>query len=148
VRDVAHDEWRQSLQQALGSFSSHFIEACLYRLLAACRVPGHGIPTSTGISAAMALIESLHPENEIQAAVAVHIACLDAAARNMLSRVSSHGMERRITMAANAAAKLERAFSAKINTYHRLKHGNQQVIRIEKVVVEAGAQAVVGQVVR
>ena len=32
-------------------------------------------------------------------------------------------------------------------TYYRLKHGNKQVIRIEKVVVEAGAQAVVGQVV-
>jgi hypothetical protein len=43
----AHEEWRQRLQQALGSFSSHFIEACLYRLLAACRLPGHGIPTST-----------------------------------------------------------------------------------------------------
>jgi len=146
--DVAHEEWRQRLQQALGSRSDAFVDACLHRLLAACSLPGHCCPTTTSVSAALALIESLHAENEIQAAVAIHIACLDAAASNMLSRVRSHGMERRITMAANAAAKLERAFSAKINTYHRLKYGNQQVIRIEKVVVKAGAQAVVGQVVR
>jgi hypothetical protein len=93
--DVAHEEWRQRLQQALGSFSSHFIEVCLYRLLAACRLPGHGIPTSTSISAAIALIESLDPMNEIQAALAVQIACLDAACSNMLARLASGGPESR-----------------------------------------------------
>jgi hypothetical protein len=146
--DVAHEEWRQRLQQALGSFSSHFIEACLYRLLAACRLPGHGIPTSTSISAAIALIESLDPMNEIQAVLAVQIACLDAACSNMLARLASGGTESRAKLTLNAIAKLEHAFTSAVDTYRKLKNGNLQTIRIERMVVQPGAQAVIGQVMR
>jgi hypothetical protein len=144
----SEEVWRQRIGHALGTLSTHFIEASLHRLLAACRLPGHCIPTSTGISAAIALIESLHPENEIQAALAVHIACLDAAGSNMLARLAWGGTESRTKVTSNAIAKLEHAFTRAIDTYRKFKNGNQQTIRIERMELQPGAQAVIGQVVR
>ena len=94
----------------------------------------------------MALIGSLEPENEMQATLAVHIASLDAASGNMLGRLSWGGTESRTKTTSNAIAKLERAFHSAIDTYRKLKYGNRQTIRIEKVVIESGAQAIVGQV--
>ena len=65
----------------------------------------------------------------------------------MHGRMARQSALSNVATAANAVAKLERAFHSSVSVYHRLKHGNRQVIRIEKVVVEAGAQAIVGQVV-
>jgi hypothetical protein len=80
--------------------------------------------------------------------LAVHIACLDTAASNMLSRLAWSGTESRTKVTSNAIAKLERAFASTIDTYRKFKNGNQQTIRIERMEVQPGAQAVVGQVVR
>ena len=76
----------------------------------------------------------------------MRVACLDAASGNLLSRLSWGGTESRTKVTTNAIGKIERALNAAINTYYRLKHGNRQTIRIEKVVIESGAQAVVGNV--
>lgn len=117
------------------------------RLLCACTPPFHITAPSITLSAALALIETLEPENEVQGAVAVQIACIDAASGNMLTRLGRTIGPSSTTERTNDIAKLERAFTSLLTTYQRLKYGNRQVIRIEKVVVEAGAQAVVGQVV-
>lgn len=90
----------------------------------------------------------MEPENEIQAALAVDAACFHAAAQNLLSRIQSHGGERRLSSAATAAARLERAFHSAVETFHKVKRGNTQVIRVEKLVVELGGQAMVGQVLK
>jgi hypothetical protein len=58
-----------------------------------------------------------------------------------------HG-ERRIVVLATAASRLSRAFDHAVETYHRIKRGNMQVIRIEKVEVQPGAQAFVGNLQR
>ena len=91
--------WSAALKKALGSSSAPFVGACLKRLISACTLPGQGIPTSTGVSAALALIESMKPEDELQAALAVDVACLHAAVTKMLSRVSYPGTESGLTMA-------------------------------------------------
>jgi hypothetical protein len=140
-------DWLVRLRKALGSGSGAFLEACLRRLLAACTLPGQLVPTSTGVSAALALIESLEPENEIEAVVAVDIACLHAASANMLGRLAKHSVPSNAASTAGAVAKLERAFHSSVALYHRLKHGHRQVIRIERLEIQSGAQAVVGQVV-
>ncbi len=145
--DGEEDTWRHQLEYALGTASKAFVDACLHRLLSACRLPGQAAPTSTSVSAALAIIQSLKPENEIQAALAVDAACLHAASTNVLSRLPLNG-ERRIVAMANAAARLERAFHNAIETFYKIKRGNKQTIRVEKVIVEQGAQAIVGNVKR
>lgn len=141
-------EWIEKLRGALGSSSIAFLEACLHRLLGACTTPGDVMPSSTSVSAALAMIEAMQPDNELQAALAVDAACLHAAATNILSRIRSHDGERRLTYAANAATKLERAFHSAVEVFYKVKRGNVQTIRVEKLVVESGGQAMVGQVVK
>jgi hypothetical protein len=142
------EAWMMKLRDVLGSRSKPFIEACLKRLITACCLPRQTMPSSIGVSAALALIESLEPKNEIEAALAVEIACLHAACGYLLGRLTWSMQERPTIAAANATAKLERALHSAIKTYSRLKHGNTQIIRIEKIEIQQGAQALVGPIVR
>jgi hypothetical protein len=140
-------EWIGKLKKALASDSKAFLNASLHRLLAACHLHRHMIPTSVSISAALALIESLDPKNEIEAALAIEIACLHAACGNLLGRLAHSSQERPTLAVANATAKLERALHSAITTFFRLKYGNTQIIRVEKLEVQPGGQALVGQLV-
>lgn len=137
--------WRNRMKEILATASPLFVESSLKQLLAAARLPGEMAPSTASLSGALELVASLQPENEAQAALAIHIACLHAASLNVLSRM--HGVtERNVIAMASAAAKLERAYHGAIETYDRLKHGVRQVIRIEKVEIQSGAQAIVGLV--
>ena len=75
------------VDKALGSCSLHFIDASVRRLMAATMLPGEFVPTTNSLSAALAFVESMEPENEVQAALAVNAACLQAASTNLLSRI-------------------------------------------------------------
>jgi len=137
------DGWRRQLRGLFATSSPLFVDASLKQLMAACKLPGEVTPSTTSVSAALELIASLRPENEAQAALAIHIASLHAASINVLGRL--HGItERNVISMATAAAKLELAYQRAIETYHRLKNGNTQIVRIEKVEVQPGGQAVVG----
>ncbi len=139
-------EWRAGLQSALGTTSEAFVEASLQRLIAAAMLPGEPVGTTLSVSAALALVQSLEPENEAQAALAINAACLHAASANVMSRLSTGGADRRVVMLATATSRLERAFHNALDTYYRLKRGHTQVIRVEKLEVQPGGQAVVGTV--
>ena len=87
--DQDKEEWTRRLKKALGSRSKAFVVASLDQLLVACHLPRQLIPTSTSVSAALALIKSLEPKNEIEAALAVDVACLHAACGNLLGRLAN-----------------------------------------------------------
>src|SRR3954453_19997901 len=67
--DKPHREWAEALREALGTTSNHFVDASLRRLMAATMLPGEAVPTTNSLSAALALIEGMAPENEVQAAL-------------------------------------------------------------------------------
>lgn len=117
----------------------------LKQILYATRLPEDGVGTTTSVSAAPELIASLQPSNEAEATLAIHLACLHSAAVNVLGRMHSVG-ERNIISYSTAAAKLEAAFQRALESYHRLKNGTTQVVRMERVNIESGAQAVIGVV--
>jgi hypothetical protein len=139
--------WRAQMKQIFATASPLFVEASLRQLIAASKLPREGVATTTSLSAALELIASLQPENEVQAAVAVHIACLHTATINVLKRMHDVG-ERNMVAVAAATAKLELAFQGAMETFYRIKRGASQVIRIEKVEVQSGGKAVVGFVDR
>jgi len=74
------------------------------------------------------------------------VACLHTASLNVLSR--THIGERNMIAMATACAKLERALHSAIETYYRMKRGVTQIVRVERVEVQPGAQAVIGVVER
>ena len=135
------------LKEVLGTTSDHFVRASLRQLIEANKLPGQAGACTTSMSAALAFIGSLEPENEAQAALAVQLAALHSASMNVLSRIHHIGERNMITMT-SAGAKLERAFQSGLETYYRIKRGVTQVVRIERVEVRECGQAVIGVVNR
>jgi hypothetical protein len=137
-------EWWSRLKAALGTQSSDFVDQTLFQLQTAARLPCGGI-SEVAVNAALALIESAKPENEIEAALIIQIACTHTAAMAVLSRIGgAHGGDRHVAMMAAAASKLLRAYAIQVETLRRLRSGGSQYMRIEHIHIEPDAQAVIG----
>lgn len=149
-RNVAPDNaelsgWRERLRSALGTTSDEFVNATLFQLQAAARLPNSGV-SEIAVNAALAFIESAKTQSELESALVVQMACTHAAAMSVLARLGGgHGGDRHVTAAATAASRLLKAFSTQVETFRRLKHGSAQTIRIERVDVRDGGQAVIGR---
>ncbi len=92
-------------------------------------------------------IEGFAPQNEVEAALAVQIACTHAAAMSVLAKLENgQGPVDRAVRLASAAARLLRAFTMQFETYRRLRHGGDQYVRVEHVHISEGGQAVIGNV--
>ena len=138
--------WWIRLKNALGTQSSDFVNAALFQLIAAATLPGSGI-SETAINAALAFVEGCQPKNEMDAALALQMACTHCAAMMVLSRFQGGGGgDRRVQSLAHASARLTNAFAHQLETYRRLKNGSSQYMRIEHVHMADGAQAVIGNV--
>jgi hypothetical protein len=138
--------WWARLKQALGTSSSDFVNASLFQLQTAAQLPCSGI-SELAMNAALAMIEAAAPQNEIEGALAVQMACTHTAAISVLARFGgSGGSERRVAALASAASRLLRAYSGQVETLRRLRHGSDQYVRVEHVHVNEGGQTVIGNI--
>jgi hypothetical protein len=130
--------WWRRLKNALGTTSSDFVNASLFQIQSACRSPWGKISELTAA-----------PKDEIEAALAVQMACTHTAAMAVLAKLdAAFATERRIAAFGSAAARLMRAYAPQVEVLRRLRHGGQQVVRVEHVHVNDGGQAVIGNVKR
>jgi hypothetical protein len=141
----ARERW-QRLRNAFGTASSEFVEASLYQLIAAARLPGSGI-SEIAVNASLAFIEGAKPQGEVECALVVQMACTHTAAMSVLGTFAgAYGSCRDIPLKASAAARLMRAYATQVETLRRVKNGGSQVIRVERVYVNEGGQALIGNV--
>jgi hypothetical protein len=127
-----------------GSGSPDFVNATLFQLQAAARLPNSGL-SEIVVNAALALIEHEKPQGETECAIVVRMACVHAATMAVLGRLGGgHGGDRHVLAAATAASRLSRTFAILVETLRRLRSGGSQIIRIERVEVKDGGQAVIG----
>jgi hypothetical protein len=99
------------------------------------------------VNAALAMIESEQPRGETECAIVIQMACLHSATMAVLGRLGGgHGGDRHVVAAATAASRLSRSFAILVETLRRLRSGGSQVIRIERVEVKDGGQAVIGNI--
>jgi|SRR5947209_2343248 len=136
--------WWRALKVALGTTSSSFVSASLAQLQAAARLPD-GPVSETAMNAAFALIQVAAPKNEVEAALAIQMACTHAAAMAVLGRMSSQG-HRTASAYASAAATLMRAYALHLETLRRLRGGVSPQITVEQVHISDEARAVIGTV--
>jgi hypothetical protein len=136
--------WWERLKKAFGTTSSDFVNATLVQIQNASRLPCGGI-SEISVNAVLAFIEAAEPKNEIEAALAIQMGCAHAVTMAMLSRAGgAYGGNRQVGMMTAAAARLLNAFANQVETMRRLRSGGTQVIRIERVEVKEGGQAVIG----
>jgi hypothetical protein len=144
--DGLRKDWWERLKKALGTTSSAFVQSSLFQLQAAASLPCTGI-SEIAVNAALAYIEAVAPKDEVVAALAVQAACTHTAAMTVLARLApGHWTERRVVAMATAASRLLRAHTQQVEVLHRLRRGPDQIIRIERVDVRDGGQAIVGGV--
>ena len=97
------------------------------------------------VNSALAMIESEQPRNETEGAIVIQMACVHAATMAVLGRLGGgHGGDRHVLAAATAASRLSRTFATLVETLRRLRSGGSQTIRIERVEVRDGGQALIG----
>ena len=138
--------WWLRLKKALGTTSSDFVNASLLQIQAAARSP-FGTISEIHINAALAIIEAAAPKDEIEAALAVQMACAHTAAMAVLAKMDgAFGTERRVAAFGSTAARLMRAYATQVEVLRRLRNGGQQFVRVEHVHVNEGGQAVIGNV--
>src|SRR5947207_7204233 len=139
-------EWWQRLKNAFGTASSAFVEASLYQLIAAARLPGSGI-CEIAVNASLACIEGAKPQGEVECALVMQMTCTHSAAMSVLGTFAgAHGYGRDVPLKASAAARLMRAYATQVEALRRLRNGGSQVVRVEHVHVNRGGQALIGNV--
>jgi hypothetical protein len=139
-------DWWRRLNKALGTTSSDFVNASLFQIQSASRSPWGGI-FELAMNGALAMIEAAAPRDEIEAALAVQMACTHTAAMAVLAKLDvAFATEQRVAAFGSAAARLMRAFATQVEVLRRLRNGGQQVVRVEHVHVNEGGQALIGNV--
>src|SRR6201984_1464386 len=138
--------WWARLKEALGTSSSDFVNASLFQLQTAAQLPCSGI-SEMAMNASLAMIEAAAPQNEIEGALAIQMACAHSAAIAVLARFGGGGAsEARAVGLASAATTLMRTFPSHAETLRRLRHGGDQYVRVEHVHVNEGGQTVIGNI--
>ena len=137
--------WIDRLKAALGTTSMEFVDATLFQLQAAARLPNSGV-SEIAVNAALAMIESEQPRGETECAIVIQMACIHSATMAVLGRLSNACGNRNVLAVATAVGRLSRAFSTLVETLRRLRSGGSQVIRIERVDVGDGGQAIIGNI--
>ena len=143
--DGESDNWLKRLQGVLGTMSGDFVNASLLQIQAAARSP-YGTISEIHINAALAMIEAAAPKDEIEAALAVQMACTHTAAMSVLAKMDTgFGTERRIATLGSTAARLMKAFAMQMEVLRRLRIGGHQFVRVEHVHINQGGQAEIGR---
>jgi hypothetical protein len=140
-----HRVWIDRLKAALGGTASmDFVDATLFQLQAAARLPNSGV-CEIAVNAALAMIEDEQPKGEIQCAIVLQMACVHLATMAVLGRLGGgHGGDRHVLATATAASRLSRTFAILVETLRRQRSGGEQKIIVKHVTVNEGGQAIVG----
>ncbi|MBU7587977.1 MAG: hypothetical protein KAF42_02050 [Sphingopyxis terrae] len=128
------------LADALGTTSPEFIDEML-SLLAGSFGPSHDRRNTREINAALAVLDGVKPENEVEAMLLTQMIATNNAAMRCLASISQpFGVD----TFGNLGVKLLRTFTAQAEALAKLRRKGEQTVRV--VHVHPGGQAVVGDV--
>lgn len=103
-------------------------------------------PDEVQVNSALALVDSVRPQNELEAALAVQIAATHEASLTFLRRAQTATLPVQLDINLNAATKLQRTLVAQIEALSKLRRGGEQNVTVKHVHVHEGGQAVIGNV--
>lgn len=132
------------LKSALGIKRPGMLVGLLSQVLNATK--SHAGPVELNHQYALAFIQSIEPENEIETALATQMAATHIAAIESSRRYMEATSLQQRDSAERAMNKLMRTFTTQMDALKRYRSKAQQVVRVERVTVEDGGQAIVGPV--
>jgi hypothetical protein len=135
---------RKRLRQAFGTMSDEFLDMILGKLVEALRPGLYDSLEEATLNAALATIDSMRPQTELEALLAVQIVATGHCGLQFL-RQSFQGMTKSyIDVYGNHAIKLLRLQNELIQTFERYRRGNKQTVEVRHVHIHSGGQGVVG----
>ncbi|QFR34697.1 hypothetical protein [Ancylobacter sp. TS-1] len=136
--------WCFQKLNAFGTTSPDFAAVEINRLVSATSPDGSvDLPR---LNAALAVVDGLQPENEVEAMLAVQMAATHAVTMEMMARTTRADTAPQKEAFGNLAVKLSRTFAAQVEALAKLRRKGEQKVTVEHVHVYAGGQAVVGNV--
>jgi hypothetical protein len=145
--DAPHSDvegYSARLGDAFGTVSVDFVREQMAALEWATRARGKARSEEVGaqhLNSALAIVEAVGPECELEAALAVQLAGCHALTMEMLGRAKSSDRTDHTQLYGNMALKLQRTFAASAEALAKLRRGGEQVVKY--VHVHEGGQAVV-----
>jgi stress-induced morphogen len=139
------ESYRKRLREAFGNtMSDEFVEVILGKVVEALR-PGllAKLEEST-LNAALALIDSMQPQSELQALLAVQIVATGFSGLQLLQQSQQHMMAAYIEVDGSYAIKLFRLQAEMVRVFERCRRGNKQTVEVRHVHIHSGAQGLVG----
>ena len=137
------DGWSARQREAFGTASADFAATEISRLM---NVVQKTPLDQQSLNAAIAVVEGIGPQSEVEAMLASQMAATHVLTMDMMRIARKSELVPQIEMAGNLAVKLARTFTAQIEALAKLRRGGEQTVRVEHVHVHAGGQAVVGSV--
>jgi hypothetical protein len=136
---------RKRLRAAFGNtMSDEFVEVLLGKLVEALRPGSLEALEEPTVNAALAIIDSMCPQSELEALLAVQIIAAGFSGLRLLRQSQQHMTQDYIDTYGNYAIKLLRLQNEMIQTFDRYRRGNKQTVEVRHVHIHSGAQGVVG----
>jgi hypothetical protein len=133
-----------TLMSALGTASTDFMHGLLDQL---SNVASHGRePDEAAINFMLSVVNGIEPRDEVEAMLASQMAAVHMASMTFARRLAHVETLPQQDSAERAFNKLTRTFTAQVEALKRYRSDGQQTVRVERVTVEAGGQAIVGSV--
>ncbi|WP_460449609.1 hypothetical protein [Alsobacter sp. SYSU BS001988] len=150
IRPIHDDEegWMTVARRAFGTVSDSFVRTQIRFVSRGLRTGMLGESTdAVEMNAALALIAGIQPKDELEAALATQMAVTHVVAMRLLGRTGvTDPTLPHFAATGVVATKFLRAFSGQVEALAKLRRPAVQTVRVERVTVEAGGQAVVGLV--
>jgi len=140
------DGYTQRLIDAFGTDSTDFAETEMRRLSKGLGANNESPASIKVLNAALAVVDGISPENEVEAMLASQMAMTHALAMQAMMREHWAEYQPEYQTAGNLAVKLSRTFTMQMEALSKLRRGGEQTVRVEHVHVHSGGQAIVGAV--
>jgi len=140
IHGMSNTAMELRLLDAFGTTSPEFVDDMLAGLLTTFQSPTDRRATRE-VNSALAVLDGMKPENEVEAMLLTQMIATNAAAMNCLAQIKSAATAEAF---GNLSVKLLRTFTGQAEALAKLRRGGQQTVKV--VHVYPGGQAVVGDV--
>jgi hypothetical protein len=136
---------RKRLREAFGNtLSDEFVEVILGKLVEALRPGPFDWLEEATLNAALATIDAMRPQSELEALLAVEILATGFSGLRFLRQSQTHMTEDYIAVYGSYGIKLLRLQADLLRAFERYRRGSKQTVEVRHVHIHSGAQGVVG----
>jgi hypothetical protein len=136
---------RKRLREGFGNtMSDEFVAVLLGKLVETLRPGPFDQLEEPTLNAALAIIDSMQPQSELEALLAVQIVATSFSGLRFLRQSQTFMTKDFIDVYGNYAIKLLRLQGEMIQTFERYRRGNKQTVEVRHVHIHSGGQGVVG----